>query len=266
MKHDDLSLAPEIAEAETSGRYSIRAVERALDILDVLARSDAGTSLGDIAKAIGLPKSSVFRYLSTLEMRGHVIRGTNEVFRLGAGRNYMRPGDVARLCAVAVARMQELCRRFDETINLGTLDGHRIVYLEVVESPKAMRFAATRGSSDPIHSSALGKIISSSLSDEEVRGILAVEGMPALTPKTLTTPEAFLRELAAVRERGYAVDDGENEGGGRCVAVALPHPFGAAMSVSAPAARLSRESLPEIAATLRRAVDDIAQEVRNGSA
>jgi IclR family transcriptional regulator, acetate operon repressor len=259
-----LSLDEEIAEGSsggTSGRYSIRAVERALDILDVLARSDDGTSLADVAKAIGLPKSSVFRYLSTLERRGHVVRGSDDVFRLG--RSHMRPSDVARLGAAAGPRMHELCRQFDETINLGTLDGHRIVYLEVVESPRAMRFAATRGSSDPIHSSALGKIISSSLSDEEVRIILAGEGMPALTPRTITSADEFLRDLAIVRRQRFAVDDGENEEGGRCVAVALPYPFGAAMSLSAPAARLPRENLPQIAATLQRAAEDIAQEVRN---
>jgi IclR family acetate operon transcriptional repressor len=263
-----LSLDEDVAEvtpAGSSGRYAIRAVDRVLDILDVLARADAGISLADVAKAIGLPKSSVFRYLSTLERRGHVIRGSDDIFKLGAGRSFMRPRDVARLCAVAGPRMQELCRRFEETINLGTLDGHRIVYLEVVESQKAMRFAATRGSSDPIHSSALGKIISSSLGDEEVRGILAVEGMPALTPRTITSPEGFLQELAAVRVRGYAIDEGENEEGGRCIAVALPYPFGAAMSLSAPAARLPRENLPEVAATLQRAADDIAHEVRNAA-
>lgn len=259
----------DIAEAQPgdlNGRYSIRAVERALDILDVLARSEAGASLGDVATAIGLPKSSVFRYLSTLELRGHVIRSADEVFRLGAGRSFMRPRDVARLGAAAVARMQELCRRFEETINLGTLDGHRIIYLEVVESPKAMRFAASRGGSDPIHSSALGKAISAHLSDEEVRGILAVEGMPALTERTIIRPEKFLDELARVRAEGFAVDDGENEEGGRCVAVALPYPFGAAISLSAPAARLPRENLPDVAATLQRAADDIAQDVRNAGA
>lgn len=247
------------------GRYSIRAVDRVLDILDVLARADAGVSLGDIAKEIGLPKSSVFRYLSTLERRGHVIRGSNEVFRLGAGRSFMRPREVARLCAAAGPRMQELCRRFDETINLGTLDGHRVVYLEVAESPKAMRFASTRGSSDPLHSSALGKVIASALGDEEVRSILGVEGMPALTPRTITSQDAFLQELAVVRAQGFAVDEGENEEGGRCVAVALPYPFGAAMSLSAPATRLPRSTLPEVTAALRRAADDIAQEVRNAS-
>ncbi len=251
---------------ELNPRYSIRAVERALDLLDVLARSESGATLSDIASAIGLPKSSVFRYLVTLELRGHVTNGVDDIYRLGAGRSYMRPRDVARLCAASISRMQELCRRFDETINLGTLDGHRIIYLQVVESPKAMRFAASQGGSDPIHSSALGKSISSSLSDEEVRGILAVEGMPQLTPKTIVSPDKFLEELELVRNRQYAIDDGENEEGGRCVAVALPYPFGAALSLSAPAARLPRENLPEVAATLRRVAEDIAQEVRNAGA
>jgi IclR family acetate operon transcriptional repressor len=263
-----LTVETDILEAAVpSGpdRYSIRAVDRVLDILDALASSEAGISLVDLSRMIGLPKSSAFRYLSTLERRGHVIRSGADIFRLGAGRTLMRPNMVARLCGIAVPRMQEMCRRFDETINLGTLDGHRIVYLECVESLKAMRFAATRGSSDPIHSSALGKIISASLGDDEICAILAAEGMPALTANTITSPEGFLREVALVREQGYAVDEGENEEGGRCVAVALPYPFGAAISLSAPAARLPRENLPEIAATLRRAADDIAQEVRNAS-
>jgi IclR family acetate operon transcriptional repressor len=261
--HFLVEVAESPSAAVTTGRYSVRAVERALDVLDLLARSDAGTSLVDISRAIGLPKSSVFRYLSTLERRGHVIRGSDDFFRLGTGRSYLRPREVARLCAVAGPRMHELCRRFEETINLGTLDGHRITYLEVVESPKAMRFAAARGSSDPIHSSALGKVISALLSDEEVRGILGAEGMPALTPRTITSPAKFLSELAAIRDRGFAVDDGENEDGGRCVAVVLPYPFGAAISLSAPAARLRPETLPEVAATLQRAAEDIAQEVRH---
>ena len=108
------------------------------------------------------------------------------------------------------------------------------------------------------------KAFSASLSDEEVRSILAVEGMPAVTPRTITSLDKFLEELRA--DRGYAVDEGENEEGGRCIAVALPYPFGAAMSLSAPAARLPREQLPEVAAILQRAAGDIAQEVRNASA
>ena len=108
------------------------------------------------------------------------------------------------------------------------------------------------------------KAFSASLSDEEVRSILAVEGMPAVTPRTITSLDKVLEELRA--DRGYAVDEGENEEGGRCIAVALPYPFGAAMSLSAPAARLPREQLPEVAAILQRAAGDIAQEVRNASA
>ena len=248
---------------EAPGRYTIRAVDRAFDILDVLACSDVGVTLVAIAKVVSMPKSSVFRYLTTLERRGQVVRGDGDVFTLGARHDYMRPREVAQLCAAAAPKMQELSRRFKETINLGTLDRHRVVYLEVVESTNAMRFAAKRGSSDPIHSSALGKIISSSLGDEEVRRILAVEGMPVRTSRTITSPDTFLRELCIVRAQGFAIDEGENEDGGRCVAVLLPFSARAAISLSAPAARLPRESLVEVAATLRLAAEDIAQDVRN---
>lgn len=255
----------DVAEVETAGRYSIRAVARAIDILDILAVKNGGVSLAEVAREIGLPKSSTFRYLATLEARGYVIRDASEVFRASGGRSGMRPRDVARLTAVAAVRMQELSRRFDETVNLGVLDGHFVAYLQVVESPKAMRFAAAQGGTDPIHSSALGKAISAGMTDQLVREILAVEGMPALTQRTITRPADFLRELEQVRTQGYAVDDGENEEGGRCVAVAISYPARAAISVSAPAGRLPKEQLPEVAATIRRVADDIAQEMRNGA-
>lgn len=254
-----------IATEDNSSRYSIRAVARAIDILDMLGAKGSGVSLVDIARGIGLPKSSTFRYLATLEGRGYVVRDSNEIFRASGGRSAMRPRDVARLLGAATGRMQELCRRFEETVNLGTIDGHFIAYLQVVESPRAMRFAAAQGGTDPIHSSALGKAISAGMPSQVVREILAVEGMPAQTKRTITDPESFLRELEQVRAQGYAVDDGENEDGGRCVAVPLTYPVGAAISVSAPAPRMPRELLPEVATTIRQAIDHIAQELRNGA-
>jgi IclR family acetate operon transcriptional repressor len=85
-----------------------------------------------------------------------------------------------------------------------------------------------------------------------------------MTPRTITDPGRFLAELETVRQRRYAIDDIENEPGGRCVAVALPHPAGAALSLSAPAARLTLEMTVEVAAILARAADDIAWAMRHG--
>jgi IclR family transcriptional regulator, acetate operon repressor len=252
----------------SSSVYAVRAAERVLDILDVLQGASDGVTLGGLAWAARLPKSSAFRYLATLEARGYVVRdGGGDTYRLGLAFQPLRPRDLALLAAAARPHLEELCDRFGETINLGVLDGTRVAYLDVVESPRAVRFAARRGGRDPVHSSALGKAIAANLGDAEVRRILAVEGMPARTARTITDPEQFLQELATVRARGHATDNGENEEGGSCVGVDLAGcRLPAALSLSAPSARLEPGQVQEVAAALRRAARLVAEEVERADA
>lgn len=247
--------------AEVNGsRYSIRAVDRALDILDLLNEASARLTLNEISKEIGLPRSSTFRYLITLEARGHVSRD-GETFRAGPGLISLALRDVGLLVLAARPRMGELCRRFEETVNLGALDETKVAYLEILEGPKAMRFAPRPGSCDYLHSSALGKSMAARMTEEQVLRILAREGMPSLTPQTITDSTTFLRELETVRAAGYAVDNLENEPGGRCVAVALPGKAAAAISVSAPALRFTADEVEAAATALKCAVAEIADEI-----
>lgn len=220
-------------------------------------------ALPQLAEAVGMPKSSAFRYLSTLEARGYVERdpGTGH-YRFGRAFLPAHTRHLEVMAARAKPVLEELRDRFGETINLGVLDGNRVTYLEIVESRKAMRLAARKGDRDPIHSTALGKAIASRLSEREVRSILATEGMPQLTTRTITDPELFLRELAVVRDRGYAVDNGENEEDGRCVGVPVPSGrIPAAISLSAPASRFPMNGLGEVAASLRDAAELISREL-----
>lgn len=236
-------------------RYSVRAVVRVMDILDLLQDSPDGCSLLEVSDALGLPRSSAYRYLSTLETRGYVQRdGAAGAYRFGLAflPSHGRHLDV--LAASARPVMQELRDRLGETINLGVLAGNRIVYLEILESNKAVRLAARRGDRDPIHSTALGKAIASRMSTEAVVAILAAEGMPKRTSKTISDEARYLRELTKVRRQGFAFDVGENEEDGRCVAV--PFQNGrllAAISLSAPAARLEADLMEDIATELMSA-------------
>ncbi len=255
--------------------YSIRAVTRVLDILDVLQesprqspegcrlREDGRASLGEIATAAGLPTSSAFRYLTTLERRGYVERDPADgSYRLGLAFLPLRNRHLDVLARIARPLLAELRDRFQETANLGVLDGNRLMYLEILESPLTMRLAARRGDRDPIHSTALGKAVASRLTEDEVRRIIAVEGLPQLTNRTITSPDDFLRELQRVRTRGFALDNGENEEGARCVAVALSDSrVPAAISVSAPALRFSPERAEEAAAGLLHAAGKLAGEL-----
>ena len=234
--------------------YTVRAAIRVLDILDLLHRAPDGVTLGEVAAATGMPKSSAFRYLTTLEARGYAQREPTGTYRLGMALASDHAGQLEVLSTRARPVLQELRDRYDETVNIGVLDGGRIVYLEIVESRRGMRFAARPGDREPIHCTALGKAIASTLDDDRLRAILSAEGMPQRTPRTITDSDLFMKEIEEVRRTGFALDDRENEEDGRCVAVpVLGIRVPAAVSLSAPAARFSEEAATRAARSLRRA-------------
>jgi IclR family acetate operon transcriptional repressor len=147
-----------------------------------------------------------------------------------------------------------------QTVNLGILDGTRVDYLEIVESRRGTRFAARRGDREPIHSTALGKAIASTLDPDHVQSILAAEGMPRRTGRTITDVDQFVTAVKEAARDGYAVDDRENEDDGRCVAVPLTGmAVPAAVSLSAPASRLTVEEAVAAASVLRCAAVEIAR-------
>lgn len=231
--------------------YSVRAVHRVCDILDLLQNRPGRVSLAEVAETTGLPKSSVLRYLATLEARRYVQRdpATGD-YDIGLA---LLPRQAQRF-EILRQRVRPLLERlhdaFDETINLGILDGTRVYYLESIESSRGVRLAQPRGHRDPIHSTALGKAIAAQLPSEQVSAILTEEGMESRTSRTITRADAYFAELAQVRQDGYALDDTENDPDGRCLAVALAG-TGSAVSLSAPASRFVVDRVAEVAQAVR---------------
>jgi len=238
--------------ADSSSAYSIRAVDRVCDILDLLQRSREGVSLADIAAATALPKSSTFRYLSALEARRYVERDETSKYRVGLSFQTHDNRQLEAFLAQAEGPLRRLCYDTGETTNLGTLDGPMVVHSLVFESEQMMRLAARVGDRAPIHSTALGKAMAAELSQSWVLAALEATGMKSFTSTTITTPEAYLSELEEVRRQGYAIDELENQADGRCVAVALQGmPFPCGISVSAPARRLTMDKVPVVIKQLR---------------
>ncbi|KRA24774.1 hypothetical protein ASD65_10330 [Microbacterium sp. Root61] len=236
----------------SEANYSIRSVQRVCDILDLVQANPDGLSLMDFAQATELPKSSVFRYLATLEGRGYVERNGDGDYRMGLALSGDRIDTVARRL---LPQLEYLRDTLGETVNLGLLDGTRVAYLEIVESKASIRNAPRAGDREVIHATALGKVLAAKLPSSMVESILAQEGMARSTEHTITTVPAFMAELEKVREQGYAVDDEENEIGGRCVAVAVPSmTLPVAVSLSAPTSRLSREDVARVAETMKAVV------------
>ncbi|HVW44797.1 MAG TPA: IclR family transcriptional regulator [Amycolatopsis sp.] len=232
--------------------YSLRAVDRVCAILDLLQQSVDGISLNTVVEVTGMPKSSAYRYLWTLEQHRYVERDEETgLCRLGLGFLGMQSRHLELLRECARPWLEKLRDDFGETANLGVLDSDRIIYVDIIESRRGVRLAASRGDRDPLHSTALGKAIAAHMSEDRVRDVLGRSGMPGRCSNTITSVDEYLAELAGVRELGYAVDDLENDADGRCVAVPLlGTSIPAAISLSAPAARFPVKDVGKAAKAL----------------
>lgn len=232
--------------------YSVRAVERVCLILNQLQESVDGITLNEVAQTTGLPKSSAFRYLWTLENHRYVERGTDgNVFRLGLGFVGMQSRHLEILRERARPSLDYLRDEFGETASLGILDGDHVIHIDIVESRRGVRLAAARGERVPMHSTALGKSIAARLPDDRVRDLVKQTGLGKRTSNTIDTIDEFFEELTKVRRSGYAIDDREHEEDGRSVAAPLlgTH-LPAALSVSGPSSRFTLADTKRVARTL----------------
>jgi IclR family acetate operon transcriptional repressor len=234
------------ASGSDRGR-SVQSVERALELLERIADAGGETTLSDLADSSGLPLPSVHRIMRTLVQTGYARRQPSRRYSLGA--RLIRLGDTASqaLGAWATPYLAELTRATGETANMALLDGDQIVYVAQVPSPHAMRMFADVGRRVDAHASAVGKALMAHLSRDAVTAMLTRTGMHPHTERTITTINAMHRELAQVRELGYAVDDSEQDLGVRCYAVVVPDaPSNATISISGPEGRMARIAVDEV--------------------
>lgn len=232
-----------------TGPYEVRAVKRTLEILRLLKEPAGPVTLTKIAAATGMPKTSAFRYLATLELEGYVTRTANGAYLPDSGLAPPRAHDVEAIIRWSRRPLEQLRGRFAETISLGLLDGRRVSYLAAVDRSGTTRVEIRAGSREMVHCTAYGKALAAQLPDDRVHEILAIAGMPRFTNRTITSPDRFTTELERVRHAGYAVNDGENEAGVRCVAMALTtSAMPLAVTLSAPARRLPLSRISEVVA------------------
>ncbi|MFJ2503154.1 IclR family transcriptional regulator [Microbacterium sp. NPDC087592] len=252
-----------MAEPAVDGSYSIRAVDRVCDLLDLAADSPSGLSLSDAAQGASIPKSTAFRYLAALEARQYLERDpVTSTYRLGLAFRATDPRGRERLLDAAEPIIEALRDDCGETTNLGVLDGGFVVHELVAESPQMMRLAARVGDRGFVHSTALGKAICAQLPEDRVVAILRAKGMEPFTARTITDEGRYLKELEKVRASGFGEDDAENQDGGRCVAVVIPiGGLHCGISVSAPIERLPRGKVAGVVQALQAAATQIAEQV-----
>jgi DNA-binding IclR family transcriptional regulator len=246
---------------EVATSSSVQSVDRAINILEALARSgDAGVT--EVAAELGVHKSTAFRLVSTLEAHG-LVEQTSErgKYRLGVGLLRLAGATTARLDIVQEARpiCKTLAARTGETVNIAVLSDRSALYLDQVAGPSSLQSHNWVGQHIPLHATSNGKVLLSGLDRARLDEVL--DGMPAYTESTITKKSSLRRELDEVREHGYAAARDELEIGLTAVAAPIRNAHGdviASLSVSGPSFRLDDAALDAALAPLIESADEIS--------
>ncbi|MBU5294131.1 IclR family transcriptional regulator [Anaerosalibacter bizertensis] len=245
----------------------VQSVDRTLSILELLADYDDGLRIMEISDKVGLHKSTVHRLLSTLAYKGYVVQDldtnkyklTLKLFELGS----KRIKDIDILSA-SKPYTKALMEKINEIVHLVIQDGNEIVYIDKVEADNTIRMASNIGKRSPMYSTSVGKAMLAFMEEDEVEEIWNNSEIEKFTEYTITDLDDLKDKLKEIRERGYSVDDQENELGVRCIGAPVFNRFGkveGAISISGPTIRVTEEKVEEIAREVIKYANMISNEL-----
>jgi IclR family KDG regulon transcriptional repressor len=233
----------------------VQTIERVSLILDMVGQNPQGMSIRDLSAGLDLPKGTIHRLLSSLSYFGY-IRQDPETKNYFLGLKLMelnaQLSNQLDLRKVAAPILRDLVEKTKQTAHMVILDRNEVVYIDKIETQQpagGLKMASRVGSRNPLHSSAVGKVLLSYGPDEAVEVFLQEKGLPQRTANTITDPDAFREHLKIVRSQGYAMDDEENEKGIRCLGAPIfdgkRRPV-AAISVSGPVFQMTRKVVQDV--------------------
>jgi IclR family KDG regulon transcriptional repressor len=250
-------------KSEPRRRERLSSVATAMRLLKTFSEDDVDIGISALAKRLGIAKSTAHRLASTLVDEGLLEqdRDTGK-YRLGVG--------LFRLGALVRRRMEvsnearpylyELREKVNESVHLAILDGTEIMYVYHLESTHALRARSELGIRKPAHATAEGQAILAWQPQEVIERVIA-GGLAAHTPRTITGADRFIRALAAVRQRGCAIEDEESEIGMVCVAAPIRDDTGAvvaALGIAGPVTRLSKKAVADVVPHVIATADQVS--------
>jgi IclR family acetate operon transcriptional repressor len=237
-------------------------VQRAFELLELIVRAGGDIGISEAAAESGLPLPTIHRLLQTLVAAGYVRQLPSRRYALGARLIPLGDGAQQSVGRWAYSHLASIVHSVGETANMAMLDGDMVIYVAQAPSRHTMRMFTEIGRRVALHCTGVGKILLSQMSDEKALEILKRTGLAAQTSRTITNVDELLEELALIRDSGFAVDDGEQEVGVRCVAVLVPHPtLMASLSISGPESRIPEDAVAGIAQVLKQAAADLSADL-----
>lgn len=237
-------------------------LEKAFALLAEVARGEGNQPLAELAERTSLPLSTAHRLASSLEALGLIVREKRGHYHVGPAVLELAQGVDVRGIMTRVSRpfLRDLARRFQRTVHLAVFETDMVTYL-AKENVGRNSILTIEGTQLEAYCSGLGKVLLAHLPDRERERYLSEGPFVRLTPKTIIEPRELRDELARIRARGYAIDDGEVVPNLHCVAVPLSDWRGrvvAAMSTSSRSEDFSPDFVDQAVAELQAAADQIS--------
>jgi len=236
----------------------VQSVERTLDLLEYIARAAHWVGISELSNATGQPVGTIHRLLKTLVARKYVVRdGHTRRYALGPAFRRLASADLQtpNWPEIATPLLQELVEISGETVNLAVKEGNQAVYVAQAQPMRMVRMFTELGNRVPLHCTGCGKVLMAYQPESVITSIIAEGGLPAYTETTITDPAQLQQELEMIRHQGYAIDNGEQEEGVRCLAVPVYGSKGrivAAASISGPSSRVDSRRIPTLLPHLKR--------------
>ncbi len=223
---------------------TIKVLDKALDILELLAGAQEFMTAQRISNEIDIPKSTVHRLLNVLASRGY-IRKDEKTHSYGIGLKLLHLKELTlddlNLTSLANPILRSLAKATDSTAHLATLSHDTVSYIDHWMSPTGVAIRTRLGEHAPLYCTSLGKALLAWLPEEQVEGILRSLRFEPITPSTINDPDLFREELALVRQQGFAEDREESAAGIRCIGAPVRDNRGsvvAAISITTLAAQM----------------------------
>lgn len=256
---------------DSEQRPAVPAVERAVRVLQALAEDDAGVGLSELGRRLGVSKSTLSGLLSTLEGCGLVERDpASRAFRLGFGlldlsSAVLRRLDLREVARPSLARLRDLS---EETAILHVPSGEESLVAERAEPDRQLKVVALLGRRLPPFAGSVAKVLLAALPGEESEALVRARPLPAFTPRSITDPGRYLRELARVRRDGYATENEEYLPGVRAVSAPVRDRAGrtvGTLSVVGVSGRLPDERMRELAGKVVAAASEVSRRLGAGA-
>ena len=203
-----------------SEKYQAPSVKKAFQILRLISNADRELGISDLAKTLGIGKSTVHGITSALEELGAIMRDPSTK-RYTLGLTLFELGRSAysqtNLRDIARPFMEELMERAQESVFLGALNGDHVTILDIIESRQDLKITSPIGTTIPLTAGATGKVVLASMEEEKAMEYIRAKGLTRYTENTITDPEAYIQEIRRVREEGYATDYEEYISGVRAI-------------------------------------------------